>query len=137
VSLYHVHVKFCLVKWKHRQIYVCLQMSCCAVNAVTGTTNDFDTSAWITSGAAGSKQIPTFCCSGVTESTFSTHSDTACTDSVTSGYYTTVRIHNIFEVFFSITCTCTTLFKNNIIITTFLYIFQWITDHLSCMGNFA
>lgn len=66
-------------------------MSCCAVNAVNGTTNDFDTSAWITSGAAATKQIPTFCCTGVTESTYSTHSDATCTDNVASGYHTTVR----------------------------------------------
>lgn len=41
-------------------------MSCCGVNAVTGTTNDFDSSAWITSSSAGSKHIPTSCCTGVT-----------------------------------------------------------------------
>ncbi|XP_061165295.1 tetraspanin-18B-like [Saccostrea echinata] len=69
--------------------YMFMLMSCCAVNAVTGTTNDFDTSAWITSGAAGSKQIPTFCCTWVTETTYSTYTNTACTDSVTSGYHTT------------------------------------------------
>ena len=66
-------------------------MSCCAVNGVTGTTNDFDNSAWITSGAAGSKQIPTACCIGVTDATYSSYTNTACTNSVTSGYHTKVK----------------------------------------------
>lgn len=71
------------------------QMSCCGVNAVTGTTNDFDTSAWITSSSAGSKHIPRSCCSGVTSATYSTYTNTACTDSVTSGYHTKVMIFEL------------------------------------------
>ncbi|XP_061165301.1 tetraspanin-9-like [Saccostrea echinata] len=66
--------------------YMFMTLSCCGVNAVTGTTNDFDNSVWIAS--AGSKEIPTFCCSGVTASNYASYSNTACTDSVTSGYYT-------------------------------------------------
>lgn len=65
-------------------------MSCCGVNAVTGINNDFDTSAWITSSSAGSKHIPTSCCTGVTSETYSTFTNTACTDSVASGYNTKV-----------------------------------------------
>lgn len=68
--------------------YLFMLMSCCGVNAVTGTTNDFDTSAWITSSSAGSKHIPTSCCSGVTSATYSTYTNTACTNTVTSGYHT-------------------------------------------------
>lgn len=68
--------------------YLFMLMSCCGVNAVTGTTNDFDSSAWITSSSAGSKHIPTSCCTGVTSETYSTFTNTACTDSVTSGYNT-------------------------------------------------
>ncbi|XP_052674199.1 tetraspanin-18-like [Crassostrea angulata] len=68
--------------------YLFMLMSCCGVNAVTGINNDFDTSAWITSSSAGSKHIPTSCCTGVTSETYSTFTNTACTDSVTSGYNT-------------------------------------------------
>ncbi|XP_062577243.1 tetraspanin-9-like [Saccostrea cucullata] len=66
--------------------YMFMTLSCCGVNAVTGTTNDFDNSVWI--GSAGSKEIPTFCCSGVTASNYATYSNSACTDTVASGYYT-------------------------------------------------
>lgn len=67
------------------------QFSCCAVNTLNGTVNDFDNSPWITSGSAGSKEIPTFCCVGVTQASFSTFNDTSCTDTVTANYQTTVR----------------------------------------------
>lgn len=81
-------------------------MSCCGVNAVTGTTNDFDSSAWITSSSAGSKHIPTSCCTGVTSETYSTFTNTACTDSVTSGYNTKVINTNIWiVVWFSLVTT--------------------------------
>lgn len=73
-------------------------MSCCGVNAVTGTTNDFDTSAWITSSSAGSKHIPTSCCSGVTSATYSTYTNTACTNTVTSGYHTKVINTSIWNI---------------------------------------
>lgn len=66
--------------------YMFMSLSCCGVNRVTGTTNDFDSSVWIAS--AGSKHIPTFCCSGVTASNYATYSDTSCTDSVTANFYT-------------------------------------------------
>lgn len=66
--------------------YMFMSLSCCGVNAVTGTTNDFDSSVWIAS--AGSKNIPTFCCTGVTASNYATYSDSGCTDSVTANFYT-------------------------------------------------
>uniref|UniRef100_K1QIA4 Tetraspanin-11 n=1 Tax=Magallana gigas TaxID=29159 RepID=K1QIA4_MAGGI len=60
--------------------YLFMSFSCCAVNTLNGTVNDFDNSPWITSGSAGSKEIPTFCCVGVTQASFSTFNDTSCTD---------------------------------------------------------
>lgn len=67
--------------------YLFIYLSCCGVNTVTGTTNDFDTSTWITGGNAGSDQIPIFCCNGVTASNYNTTTNTACTQTVTSGQY--------------------------------------------------
>lgn len=69
--------------------YLFMSFSCCAVNTLNGTVNDFDNSPWITSGSAGSKEIPTFCCVGVTQASFSTFNDTSCTDTVTANYQTT------------------------------------------------
>ncbi|XP_061165300.1 tetraspanin-9-like [Saccostrea echinata] len=66
--------------------YMFMSLSCCGVNAVTGTTNDFDNSVWISS--AGSKHIPIFCCTGITASNYASQTNTACTDTVTSGYHT-------------------------------------------------
>ncbi|XP_048777473.2 tetraspanin-9-like [Ostrea edulis] len=69
--------------------YLFMSMSCCAVNALNGTVNDFDNTPWITTGTAGSKQIPTFCCLGVTPDSYATYNDTSCTDTVTANYQTT------------------------------------------------
>lgn len=69
--------------------YLFMSFSCCAVNTLNGTVNDFDNSPWITSGSAGSKEIPTFCCVGVTQASFSTFNDTSCTDTVTANYKAT------------------------------------------------
>lgn len=89
-------------------------MSCCGVNAVTGTTNDFDTSAWITSSSAGSKHIPTSCCSGVTSATYSTYTNTACTNTVTSGYHTKVINTSIWNIaWFSLLTLIWTFLKQN------------------------
>ena len=68
--------------------YLFIQMSCCAVNGVTGTTNDFDSSIWVTSGNSGSQNIPKACC-GATVTTYASYTNTACTNTVTSGYYAT------------------------------------------------
>lgn len=62
------------------------QLECCAVNAVTGTTNDFDSTPWVTGGSAGSKNVPIFCCSGI-DANSAGAAFTACTDSVSTGYY--------------------------------------------------
>ena len=59
-------------------------MECCAVNAVTGTTNDFDNTPWI--AGAGGQNIPIFCCSGINADTAGA-TYTACTNTVTAGYY--------------------------------------------------
>ncbi|XP_069124326.1 tetraspanin-18B-like [Argopecten irradians] len=66
--------------------YLFIQLSCCGVNDVTGTTNDFDNSVW--QGTAPSAHIPKSCC-GATLSDYTTFSNSACTDTVTSGYYST------------------------------------------------
>ncbi|XP_048778088.1 tetraspanin-9-like [Ostrea edulis] len=66
--------------------YMFMTLSCCGVNAVTGTTNDFDSSVWI--GSAGTKHIPLFCCTNATASNYATFTDTSCTDTVTSNYHT-------------------------------------------------
>ncbi|XP_062577241.1 CD63 antigen-like [Saccostrea cucullata] len=64
--------------------FLFMTLECCAVNAVTGQTNDFDNTPWI--AGAGSKHIPIFCCSGIdANSAGATY--TACTDNVSAGYY--------------------------------------------------
>ncbi|XP_062568855.1 tetraspanin-9-like [Saccostrea cucullata] len=68
--------------------YMFMSLSCCGVTAVTGTTNDFDSSAWINGGNNGGKEIPIFCCTGVTASNYASTTNAACTDTVTSGYHT-------------------------------------------------
>ncbi|XP_062585814.1 uncharacterized protein LOC134247474 [Saccostrea cucullata] len=47
-----------------------IDFECCAVNAVTGPTNDFDTSPWCTTSGSCQRtdsQIPKACCIGVTK----------------------------------------------------------------------
>ncbi|XP_061165240.1 tetraspanin-9-like isoform X2 [Saccostrea echinata] len=78
--------------------YLFMSMSCCAVNALNGTINDFDQTPWITGGTAGSKEIPTFCCQGVTPESFSTYNDTTCTVDVTANYYTTGCYDAVYNV---------------------------------------
>ncbi|KAJ8307951.1 hypothetical protein KUTeg_014500 [Tegillarca granosa] len=64
------------------------ELSCCGVSAVTGITNDFDNSTWVTSGEAGSQEIPEFCCTGITADNYLTTTPAVtCTHTVTSGYY--------------------------------------------------
>nr|XP_011417768.2 CD63 antigen [Crassostrea gigas]XP_034299584.1 CD63 antigen [Crassostrea gigas] len=66
--------------------FMFMTLECCAVNAVTGTTNDFDSTPWVTGGSAGSKNVPIFCCSGI-DANSAGASFTTCTDSVSTGYY--------------------------------------------------
>ncbi|XP_078325515.1 CD151 antigen-like [Crassostrea virginica] len=64
--------------------FMFMTLECCAVNAVTGTTNDFDNTPWI--AGAGGQNIPIFCCSGINADTAGA-TYTACTNTVTAGYY--------------------------------------------------
>lgn len=61
---------------------------CCGVDAVsaTGNNNEFALSTWWAS--AGSKKIPPSCCSAATDSNYATYTETACTDTITSGFRT-------------------------------------------------
>lgn len=68
--------------------YLFISLSCCGVSAVTGINNDFDNSTWVTSGEAGSQEIPEFCCTGITADNYLTTTPAVtCTHTVTSGYY--------------------------------------------------
>ncbi|KAJ8316490.1 hypothetical protein KUTeg_006504, partial [Tegillarca granosa] len=53
---------------------------------ISVTVNDFDSTTWITSGYAGSDQIPIFCCTN-SSITSQASTYTACTQSVTTGTY--------------------------------------------------
>ncbi|XP_021349411.1 CD63 antigen-like [Mizuhopecten yessoensis] len=66
--------------------YLSIELKCCGVNAVTGATNDYDSSEWQAGTPTG--QIPKACC-GATVSDYTTFNNAACTDTVTSGYYGT------------------------------------------------
>lgn len=61
---------------------------------MTGTTNDFDSTPWVTGGSAGSKNVPIFCCSGI-DANSAGASFTTCTDSVSTGYYGIVSFETI------------------------------------------
>ncbi|XP_069115213.1 tetraspanin-9-like isoform X3 [Argopecten irradians] len=65
--------------------YLSMELQCCGVNAVTGATNDYDGSVW--QAGTPSAQIPKACC-GATVSDYTSYSNAACTDTVTSGFYT-------------------------------------------------
>lgn len=63
--------------------------SCCGVNPVLTTTNDFDNTPWCTtegSCQATSSQIPRGCCINITESTYNA-APTGCYASVNRGTY--------------------------------------------------
>lgn len=63
--------------------------SCCGVNPVLTTTNDFDNTPWCTtegSCQATSSQIPRACCINITESTYNS-APTSCHASVNPGTY--------------------------------------------------
>ncbi|XP_033759288.1 tetraspanin-18-like [Pecten maximus] len=66
--------------------YMFMSMECCGMNAVTSSTNDFDTTAW-RSGTGSGKKIPKGCCKGVTEATYASYINAACTDTANSGTY--------------------------------------------------
>lgn len=58
---------------------------CCGVDAVSSSaTTEFSGSTWYSS--RGSKFIPPSCCTAATDSNYATYTETACTDSITSGY---------------------------------------------------
>lgn len=63
--------------------------SCCGVDRVKSTTNDFDATPWCTTSGscqATSSQIPKACCINVTENTF-TLAPSGCHASVNPGTY--------------------------------------------------
>ncbi|OWF52421.1 CD63 antigen-like [Mizuhopecten yessoensis] len=66
--------------------YMFMTMECCGVNPVTSTSNDFDGTPW-RSGTGSALELPKGCCIGVTESTYSSYSNAACTTTVASGTY--------------------------------------------------
>ncbi|XP_052060168.1 tetraspanin-9-like isoform X2 [Mytilus californianus] len=47
-----------------------LAFECCAINAVTSATNDFDNTTWQTGSPPPSTDIPISCCPGVTSSNY-------------------------------------------------------------------
>lgn len=66
-----------------------IEYNCCAINQVTGTTNDFDSTPWCTTSGscqATASQIPKTCCNYVSEDDYGS-APTACHSSVTSGTF--------------------------------------------------
>lgn len=75
------------------EIFMKFQYDCCAINQVTGTTNDFDSTPWCTTSGscqATASQIPKTCCNGVSEDDYgSAPSD--CHSSVNPGTFKSVN----------------------------------------------
>lgn len=94
VNLFHLNnfsksLGLCL----HTLFLVCVDLflkhSCCGVNPVVSTTNDFDQTPWCTTAGscqATSSQIPRACCINITERTY-TSAPASCYASVNPGTY--------------------------------------------------
>nr|XP_034302998.1 uncharacterized protein LOC105331091 [Crassostrea gigas]XP_034302999.1 uncharacterized protein LOC105331091 [Crassostrea gigas]XP_034303000.1 uncharacterized protein LOC105331091 [Crassostrea gigas]XP_034303001.1 uncharacterized protein LOC105331091 [Crassostrea gigas]XP_034303002.1 uncharacterized protein LOC105331091 [Crassostrea gigas]XP_034303003.1 uncharacterized protein LOC105331091 [Crassostrea gigas]XP_034303004.1 uncharacterized protein LOC105331091 [Crassostrea gigas]XP_03430300 len=66
-----------------------IEYDCCAINQVTGTTNDFDSTPWCTTSGscqATASQIPKTCCNGVSEDDYES-APTTCHSSVNPGTF--------------------------------------------------
>ncbi|XP_033758862.1 tetraspanin-9-like isoform X2 [Pecten maximus] len=74
--------------------YLSIELKCCGVDAVTSATNDYDGSVW--QAGTPTAQIPKACC-GATVSDYTTYSNAACTDTVTSGYYATGCYQAVYD----------------------------------------
>lgn len=77
---------------------------CCAIDQVTGTTNNFDNTPWCTTSGscqATASQIPKTCCNYVTADNYQS-APTACHSSVNSGTYKSVYNYNalLFDNFY-------------------------------------
>ncbi|XP_062574309.1 golgin subfamily A member 6-like protein 6, partial [Saccostrea cucullata] len=72
-------------RWNHFFI----KYDCCAVNEVTGTTNDFDTTPWCTTSGScqlTNSQIPKSCCKDTSEDDYQ-YAETSCHAIVRVGTY--------------------------------------------------
>ncbi|XP_060082817.1 CD63 antigen-like [Ylistrum balloti] len=114
--------------------YMFMEAECCGVNAVTSTTNDFDNSPW-RSGAGSGKKIPKGCCKGVTEATYTTYSNPACTDTATSGTYWPSGCYDVIMSTFGTIlnsmgyiCLVAVLIQICIIVFTFLLCCSYMTS---------
>lgn len=73
-------------------------MKCCGIDAVTGTTNDYDESVWQVGLSNGNPtEVPLSCCPGVTSSSYMSGSATnaLCPSNKATapvGHYSTVRL---------------------------------------------
>ncbi|XP_061165475.1 tetraspanin-9-like [Saccostrea echinata] len=77
-----------------------LDLDCCGVNAVNGTTNDFDKTPWCTTKGdcqQTNAEIPKTCCVNVTENTYSAASD-KCYSEVIKRTYKPKGCFEVIEV---------------------------------------